>query len=974
MALTVPNQVTDTFATVSSEKLVTPTTGNWLVAVVSIKSLDGSNPQISVGDFARNLWTLLYSGSVPAVANNGSAQLITQVWAVPAVQYPGFPSLGVYTYSLYSSAFDVASGVVSIFEVAGMTNTFLTVDSVTVATASTATSLSVTLPTPSGGADCLMVGAAATDQTTGTVSVTSAGWNALTQATSTSPNIILAPAWRESTASQTVSWSSTVSANWAAVAVAIRVAGIAPAQPNSKWPGLEFQLGLGQGLSVPLNAVQWTTLPNRLLDFTTQRGIQYELGFVQSSPTDLTLRNDDGAMAPRAAGSGTATANGTATTLIVSNTDGATMTVGDFFQLKSSGALKEINVFQITAISSGTSTTVTFARADGTAGGAMAATATGDTYSACPIDIYLPYRILAAWNGIRYPVTSGWIERWPVQWSDAHWGTVQAVGIDVIATLTAADYSVMRGEVIRLGPQQYWPLTDPAGATSAANNLASGTVSLAVTASTGGTGTKTTNLFGVSTQQTSSPQGGGGGQDIVTSIAGDAGGTAWSSTGSTAAELPTKGWALVAAPGNDSTFPSVTSGCTIMGVLFVTRADANLMGGLANSPTICVVRSSIGTGAAATLWKLSYQVPNGGDLSITVWDKTSHASTTTTFPTGGTYSAYWGYWVPWAVAFNATSLSIYGLSNTSADSKLVGTVSCNLPSAFGLIDFNGEADSTTNGFFMNATHSHLAVFPRKLTLGEFDGIARAVYNAQYNLAGTNDAITRKLYYVNWKGSRALNFTSVITGSDLTPASTVAEKVANYADYEGGQLFADAAAQLQFRSASRAASQTSRATLGERVDLGEIPYIGGSTDFQIDFDPTYLYNQVTLTNTGTLYNLDPGAGVGTVLVANSASITKYGLRTLGKTVALNSRTDVTNVANTLLTKFSTPKQRISTVKIESVTTQQFAFALSVEVGDVITVKRRPVGAAAITLNCVVLSVTHNVVPPNQWELTLILRPQ
>lgn len=972
MALSVPNQSTGTgFTAYSSEQIITPTAGNWLVAVVSIKSVDGSNPQVSVGDWARNLWTLVYSGTVPASTYNSTAQILTQVWVAPAVQYAGWPNLGVYTYALYASAFDVATGLVNVFEVAGMGSGFLTVDSVTVATASGATSLSITLPAPAGGADCLMVGCAGTDNSSGTISVSSAGWTALTQATGVTPSATLTSAWRESTASQTVSWSSTVSTNWAAVAVAIRVTGTAPPQPNPAWPAIEFQLGLGQNLSTPISAVQWTTLPNRLLSFQTQRGIQYELGFVQSSPTDLTLRNDDGALAPRTGGGGTATANGTTTTLVVSNTDGATMTVGDFFQLKSSGTLKEVNVFQITGISAGTSTTVTFARADGTGGGAQAATATGDTYSACPIDIYLPYRILASWSGVRYPVAIGWIERWPQQWDDPHWGVVQAVGIDTIATLTAADVSTVQGEILRRSPQSYWPLNDGAAATTA-QNFGSGTTTLTQTSSTNGTGSNGTAAFGASTQAVNDA--GFPGPPLASSIIGDTG-TGWSESGLTATELATQGFALVGSPGNDTTFPSIANGVTILGMSFTTSNDMSTIASMTVDPTVMAIRSSSGTGGLATRIKLA--ITHGAVTpypNVTVWDKTTGASTTTSCSGGNSFGDRFQLW---ALVFNQTSWKLYFTSLPGTGIISVGSGTANMGPTFGLIDLNGEADSTTNGRFFNGVVAHVAIFGRMLTAAELKDIWNAMNSGTYAYPATNESIHHKLGFVGWKGARALTVSTVNTGTDIL-ASTIAEKVASLADYEGGRLFSDAGGQLRFTARSRAATQTARATLGDRPDLGEVPYVGGSSDLQVDFDATYVYNTVTLANKGIVTPHAPVNSTTLFTASNTASAAKYGSRTLGKTVSLANTTDVTNTVTYYLNKYSTPQLRLATVKIDAVKSgasvaATWPFVLGVEVGDVVTVKRRPIGAPAISFTCIVLQVTHDV-GPDKWDVTLTLAPR
>lgn len=977
MALGVPNQSTGTGSVPSTQQLMTPAAGSWLMAVVGVTTNDNSGPSVCVGDYARNMWQLVYSGKNQAQSVN--APLFVQVWACPAVQYAGWPQLGTYVSLLYASATDTASFCTNVFEVTGMVNGYLTVDSVTLNTASAATTISVTTPAPSGSANCLMVSAIATDNTSATYNLTSGGWTALTVVTDTNPNVRIAPVWRESTATATATWTSSVAVNWAAAAVAIRVTGTAPSQPNPKFPALEFQLGLGYGLDTPINAVSWTPFANRLMQWDTQRGIQFELGQVQSSPTDMTIRNDDGLFTPKGVPADfgyTLAANGTTTTLLLANADAANVLVGDFFTIDdAAGNQTDLAVFQVTALSVGvTNTTVTFTRADGSGGGASSSTVINGTFSYARTDVYTPYRILASWNGVRYPVTCGWVERWPSQWDDPHWGVIQAVGVDVIATLTAQDVPSVQGEIMARGPAAYWPLNDPAGSSQAADQSGVGTVPLVVTTSTNGVGNSSSD-FGVSTQAAtdtgSLDQYGPG---TAGSIIGDPGGTSWAVRGLTAADVTAgKGQALVGSPGDDVTFPSITNGVTICGVLYstITDATANPGTGATTHNTLMILRKSTGTGAAATILKISIQ-PSGTWAhrpEVTVWDQTTHVSTLTAINTGDGFFSQFAFW---AISFNRTNWTYYGSSGSSLTTTS-GT--CNLPAGFGLIDIGGEADSTANANLLNGAHAHIAIYPRRLTVGELGSIWDSMNLGQSPFFAINDTISHKLWYANWQGARVLNYTSYNVGSDIVVSSSVAEKVSTLAGYEGGSLFCDAVGQLQFRGVDRAALQTSRATLGDRPDLGEIPYVGDSSTLVVDYDSTYLYNKIVADNTGVVVSWNPAAGTQQISVSDDASIARYGERTLGVTTNLASSANVTTLIGNLLTKYSQPRLRVSTITIDVVTSQQWAFALSVEVGDVVTFKRRPIGAPnTITIVCVVLSVQHTVDPPDQWDLVLTLAPR
>src|SRR5437879_4722434 len=193
MAISVVNQWTVAVADIDAEITTFPTSGNWLVAVVTARVTDGSAPLLNLGDFSRNVWTLLYSDTAEAHAG---AQLQAEVGACPAAMFAGWDFLNVYASAMQISASDVGSMCVNVFEVAGMGNNALTVDSVTPGTASAAASLALTAPAPSGSADCLMVATAVADSATA-ITPSGAGWTGLTPVTRSGPDTRVAAAWRE---------------------------------------------------------------------------------------------------------------------------------------------------------------------------------------------------------------------------------------------------------------------------------------------------------------------------------------------------------------------------------------------------------------------------------------------------------------------------------------------------------------------------------------------------------------------------------------------------------------------------------------------------------------------------------------------------------------------------------------------------------------------------------------------------------
>lgn len=968
MALSMPNHwFNSAIGPGDTEVLVTPTAGNWLVAAVFVATVDNSQPAISVGDWSRNIWTLAYTPTTMAFESNNSTQQYVQIWVCPNVRYDGWPNLGVYASVLPYNSTDTATVNVNVFEIAGMVNGFLTVDSVALKITTASTTFSMAVPAPTGGADCLMI-AAANNSMTGTtnVTLTSAGWTQTDALNAAGPQVNSDIVWRESTVTQTASWSITSSSNWVGAVASLRVTGIGPTQPNPNWPAVDFQLGLGYNLSTPLNNVIWTSILDRLTSFDHERGIQYELGLVQSDPTDLVLRNDDGALSPRAAGIATATATGTTTTFICTATDAADVNVADYFQLTTStGALKEFTVFKVLSITIvGSVATIAFIRADRTGNGALTAPVTGDKYLGAPIDIYVPYRIVATWNGKQYPVVTGWIEQWPIVWEDPHWGDSYAVGIDPIATLVAKDYTPVQGEILRRNPHSYWPLSDAATATTAQNISGVGTAVLTQTTASGGAGSGAAQ-FGGSTQNVDFFAGSGvvGGLPVYCSQLGDPG-SGWSVEGLTSAQMSgADGFALVA---TGVTFPSIANGVTICGSVLLTDENFILMQGATSPVTIFAISNQSGSGFhGRTIQFLINPTTNGPEISW--WDKTTGGFNSAT---SATYPNVFGVYTPtnWAMTFNQTSWKIY------MEGVLANSGTMNIVPNFDIIDVGGQADLYGNGHCFNAIHSHVAVFPRQLTAGEISDISSSMSNGYLTAVyGTDQTIARKLDTVNNVNPRILNFTTTKNGDEIL-GSSMADKVTQLADYNADKLFTDAAGQIQFRARSRSINQTIKATIGDRPDLGEIPFVGDVNDLQINYDPTYIYNQVIIENDGITSNTD-GFGfqntTTTVTVQDATSIAKYGLRTLQRRVSFTTDTMTLAVANYLLSQYKAARLRVASVLIDAgKNNAAFAFVLGVEVGDLVTFNRRPIGAPMITMNCIVLDIQHSVAA-DKWETTLIM---
>ena len=104
------------------------------------------------------------------------------------------------------------------------------------------------------------------------------------------------------------------------------------------------------------------------------------------------------------------------------------------------------------------------------------------------------------------------------------------------------------------------------------------------------------------------------------------------------------------------------------------------------------------------------------------------------------------------------------------------------------------------------------------------------------------------------------------------------------------------------------------------------------------------------------------------------MTSYGPRVLQRTPPLVNQADVTGMAATLLARYKQPVGRLSTLSVE-VKSNPSAIAATLvrEIGEAATVKRRPIGAPAITLPVFIDGVEDSITPMS-WVRTFQLTPR
>ena len=78
------------------------------------------------------------------------------------------------------------------------------------------------------------------------------------------------------------------------------------------------------------------------------------------------------------------------------------------------------------------------------------------------VRLLTPVRVTAWWNGRRYPIWFGYVERYPQAWPDMpQWGFCQITATDAVAVASVANmYSAVQGDILADQPYAYLPMNE----------------------------------------------------------------------------------------------------------------------------------------------------------------------------------------------------------------------------------------------------------------------------------------------------------------------------------------------------------------------------------------------------------------------------------------------------------------------------------------------------------------------------------
>jgi len=301
-----------------------------------------------------------------------------------------------------------------------------------------------------------------------------------------------------------------------------------------------------------------------------------------------------------------------------------------------------------------------------------------------------------------------------------------------------------------------------------------------------------------------------------------------------------------------------------------------------------------------------------------------------------------------------TTASLGGLLTTSATSVMVG----------------GFFAYTAYQQIINGSMAHVAVWNRALSSTEVTELWDA--GGLGNAGETSGTRVARYVAAAWNGLTDIDTGSSIIGiSTVTTGTPVLQACQDVTTSEQGNFWADKDGQIVFAGRQdRYLNLTSRYTFGENESGGEYPY---EDEIEYDLDPTFVYGLVAVNNAD---------GV-TAAVSNQTSQRMYFPRSNTTAADLQSDDDAVQLGYWLLNTHDQPIQRIQSITLDPMGNQDlWAVVLSLEIGDRVTVKRRPKaanGGAGLTMtgDFFVENIAHTgidlAVQSGTWKTTLLLSP-
>src|SRR5690606_29825392 len=324
-----------------------------------------------------------------------------------------------------------------------------------------------------------------------------------------------------------------------------------------------------------------------------------------------------------------------------------------------------------------------------------------------------------------------------------------------------------------------------------------------------------------------------------------------------------------------------------------------------------------------------------------------------------------GKWKHYAVHVTETDVRLW-IDGTLANGDV--TLNGTPPSAtIDTLSVGGLESGTDGVRIATGQFSHVAVWELSAADERRIAIRRNAGVTGFNGDYSGQRVSRLLNYAGWAAGRAIDpGLSRLGGSSTIAKQTLLQAVQDVANWENGLAFVDAAGTFRFVDRHSRFYREVKWTFGDNPAENEIPY---ETDVEIQYDPKYVYNDVTITKTAGRTS----TGGGSARRRDQASVKAYFMRTLDKTSGVAAVSECIAEAEWTLENYSEPRLRLSHITIcPSANPSLWTVALTTEIGDRVLVKRRPFGGSPIELDCYVEQVSHQVTP-GSWKVTYSLSP-
>lgn len=555
-----------------------------------------------------------------------------------------------------------------------------------------------------------------------------------------------------------------------------------------------------------------------------------------------------------------------------------------------------------------------------------------------------------------YGVFGGYVERWPSAWDHGGFrGRAEIAGLDALGVLNKTELSTeYRNAVLADAPAYYWALSEPSGTSVFVDTGGNGGPSLAQMDTT--YGAATTVAAGT-----------------ALNIAGDPSGTGVQIDGqNTGSPSPLKGSALDNHPQGAIMPTPVGSNETAWGVTLA-------MWFVCPQTTVTVA-----TGAGISLFGVYGLVLSGGALTeayplINLMFNGDESGTLAlnaqTAPGNGPFAVSAGTYVNGGTTMRLVVgvISQSGGTQTATlyvDGAQVGTDSVNVVTSYGTatpdfrcvnVTIGGDVERTDSAG-PDATYGHCAAWNRALSADEIAELADA--GAGYVGETSGERIARYLGY-GYVGATDIDTgLSTMGVSDLTAGTSTLIACQNVTATESGNFWAVGTGQPTFTGRDARYLQTASVyTFGEDTAGGEYPYQDG---IGFDLDPTFLYNDVTVSQSGGI----------TARAIDAASKLRYFPNSYSLTVNCEDPNEAIDHATYILNQHSQPRQRVASITLDPASYPTlWPVALGLEIGTRVTVKRRATGGSLVMSgDYFIEAVGHDVdMDGGTWFTTVLMSP-